>query len=273
MVKKKNMVGEIECMLCYKARVVFLADASTTMRFGDEDLTAVLEAVVDEGTYKCGEPLPEPADLPRRLRGHLQKLAVRLKLDCASPMERWYYELSDPSCPDRCYYCGELGCDPPANRGDPARPVGCRMVFPRCDECMIKGLDIATWGERFDEGRRKRQQRREARAALDQNKRPRSTGSGSGRADVDQVTDDDMDVDDDQEEQKQEGEGEQHSSESEPEEPERRDESVSDRYRNLFGEDDSSSEDGEDDVSSEDDEQSLTDERYQEIMDLVRQEP
>ena len=146
----KDRFDELECAACHKPRLVYyvpLPDAAWDMLKESE----LMEWYREADSYMCGAPLP---DAPPHLAQLAERFAVKMRLDCESPLERYLFGLSTTSAWTRCWYCGAHDAHLPAP-GDADYVFGYRQVFPRCEECRVEGLPYAVWGRRMDQERQR----------------------------------------------------------------------------------------------------------------------
>ena len=141
-----NVFATITCSLaeCGKRRIVYLEKDS------DKALAQqVLQKMEEDCHYVCGEELPFLEGLEQWASPVTSRMAVRVKLDCTVPMERWFYDkiISGVSHPEKvCSWCGGVhGVQ--AEQGDEDYPQGWRHILPRCEECKEQGLCWITWGQ------------------------------------------------------------------------------------------------------------------------------
>lgn len=149
-----NVWKTIPCGDCKKHRIVFLdRQAATRAGFSEDDCLRLLTMVRESEMYLCGEPLPSLTDIydgdeqwQSTIRGGEAAMAVRIKVDCITPVEDWIFTknvgLGDAQ--SLCGWCGEPGAPVPDREGGEDCPEGFTLVFPRCSSCEELGLPFRT---------------------------------------------------------------------------------------------------------------------------------
>jgi len=122
----------VSCTICNKPRCIF----SKNMLSDNEKIS--LEILLDNMIYICGSPIT--------LETHnlYEKVYIRQKIHCNSPIEAVYYSCRRLKTEIICYYCGEndelLGPDDNLKKKF-------ATIYPFCQTCKSKGHNWPTRGK------------------------------------------------------------------------------------------------------------------------------
>jgi hypothetical protein len=119
----------IICCDCGKRRCVYSDKALSQDEIQD------FKQSLDVYDYSCGAPLfPDDHYLA-------EKLFVRVKISCDTPVEILYYSSRKTGNFDICYYCGaESGFVNPSD----ILKTKYKIIYPLCQGCQDKGKEFGT---------------------------------------------------------------------------------------------------------------------------------
>ncbi|GBB87230.1 hypothetical protein RclHR1_13680003 [Rhizophagus clarus] len=130
-INNSNIRKLANCTVCNKPRCIFGKNA-----LSDEEKTS-LEILLDNVIYICGSPItPEMHDL-------YEKVYVRQKIYCNSPIEAVYYSCRHLKTEIICFYCGD---ENELLEPDDNLKKKFTTIYPFCQICKDKGYNWPTRG-------------------------------------------------------------------------------------------------------------------------------
>ena len=131
----------IKCNSCGKTRCLY--SDSRLMEQEKQDLNSALQTY----TYLCGSPiLPEDHNLA-------QKIFVRIRISCDSPIELLYYSSKKVGNIPICYWCGT---DRDFITVPQTLQEKFKLVYPLCSACNESGKPFYKWLEKKVNGKKQK---------------------------------------------------------------------------------------------------------------------